>query len=414
MGRKQRTSRQSPQPSDPDEELDLSAFSEALHPSGLSIRDVNNDGNCFFRAVSDQLYGSEEHHMKLRELACDYLQRNKDHYKHFVDDEQTFDDYVTDMRNDGVWADNLELQAISMALSVNIRVHQSGKPSYDIRNHLAKDAQVIHLSYHFSEHYASVRPLDTAELAVPAQHPPLPPPKSPAVEAGEDAAERHRRRPRRKLSFEIDGIGNKWKRAYRHCCDLCSLVEKTRRVARNIKSAHPVSPEEEERHGVAKRIDRDMKNARDQLEHVSKRINDGKMVHVRTRTRKKRFGWDDTDGKAGALASLPGIGGEKVRYDEEHHYWDHVRVETENIFDILNRLDEKIRESFEVIFAVAKEANNRGGTSRMLKGSKKKEQEAKKKERKEKRRKEQESLARGDSNELYTNELARRELGIVI
>jgi hypothetical protein len=83
------------------------------------------------------------------------------------------------MSRDGVWGGNLELQALSMALGVNIRIHQiCGTPSFDLRNHRNPKAPVVHLSYHRDQHYASVRPESAKHSRDPAAHPPLPPPPS--------------------------------------------------------------------------------------------------------------------------------------------------------------------------------------------------------------------------------------------
>lgn len=35
----------------------------------MFIKDVEGDGNCMFRAISDQLYGNEIYHKELRKYA---------------------------------------------------------------------------------------------------------------------------------------------------------------------------------------------------------------------------------------------------------------------------------------------------------------------------------------------------------
>lgn len=42
-------------------------FQKVLKPLGLKIKDVLGDGNCLFRALSDQLYGHEERHERIRQ-----------------------------------------------------------------------------------------------------------------------------------------------------------------------------------------------------------------------------------------------------------------------------------------------------------------------------------------------------------
>lgn len=424
MGRKQRAVRGGAAASTHagSEELDIRAFSRTLYPFGLCIRDVSNDGNCFFRAVSDQLYGSEDYHMKLRERACDYLMAHKEHYRFFVDDEQTFDDYVAEMRTDGVWADNLELQAISMACNVNIRVHQSGKPSYDIRNHTAKDANVIHLSYHFGEHYASVRPLQSSDMQIPAEHDPLPTLRLvESVSQNESQSARQEgatRRPRHRHSVEEDSVTAVWKRADKGHCDLCSLVDQTRRAARAIRFANLRSEEMAEKREMAERIERDMVNARSVLEDIGFAIITGKDAH-RVRSKKlaeerleKRI--SENPSESDGLSSYSEEDG-----DDEEQYRRSVRAKTDAIFSTLDETENAVLQALRKVTALKREpsnevANPTPSTGKHTRGSKRKEQEIKRRERKERRRKEQERVAQS-GEEIHVPQVSRtHELDIAI
>lgn len=148
-------------------------FRNQLKPLGLDVKNVEADGNCLFRAISDQLEGHEDRAEELRQQCMDYIEVNKEDFQPFVEDDRDFDDYVADMRRDGWWAGNLELQALSKMLEVNIRVHQLNGPAYDVRNFTGSHARVMHLSYHSNEHYASVRPTGSS-IDGPAHHKPLP------------------------------------------------------------------------------------------------------------------------------------------------------------------------------------------------------------------------------------------------
>ena len=37
---------------------------------------------------------------------------NQDHFKFFIEDDVTFDDYIKDMTKDGTWGGNLEIYAL--------------------------------------------------------------------------------------------------------------------------------------------------------------------------------------------------------------------------------------------------------------------------------------------------------------
>jgi hypothetical protein len=171
--RARRPSRRAASDSDSDD-LDFRAFSVHLGRQGLCVRDVASDGSCMFRAVSDQLYGDEDHHMEIRRRCVKYMVDHRDDFAPFVDDSKCFEEYTADMAREGIWGGNLELQALSMVLGANLRIWQIEGANYDIRNHHALDAPCLHLSYHLREHYASVRPKEAANTSLPAGHPPLP------------------------------------------------------------------------------------------------------------------------------------------------------------------------------------------------------------------------------------------------
>ncbi len=85
-----------------------------------------------------------------------------DEYRWFVDEDRSWDEYLTEMKQEGTWGGNIEIQAASMALRVNIVVHQCDPdvPRMSIRNWGSADgkpARTLHLAYHGAEHYNSVR-----------------------------------------------------------------------------------------------------------------------------------------------------------------------------------------------------------------------------------------------------------------
>jgi OTU domain-containing protein 3 len=115
------------------------------------------------RAVADQLYGNEHLHAEVRAAAVDAMEAEPDEFAPFVEDDKTFDAYLSDMRSDAVWGGHMELQGLSRAFAVNLVVHQLGSQPWEIRN-FPPTARTLHLSYHDGEHYSSVR------YALRAQH----------------------------------------------------------------------------------------------------------------------------------------------------------------------------------------------------------------------------------------------------
>jgi OTU-like cysteine protease len=79
---------------------------------------MSDDGNCLFRAISDQLYydyGSD--HAQVRSEVCDLLEAHEEEYTGFLvldenepdEDAKDFASYVSAMRQEGEWGGNLEL-----------------------------------------------------------------------------------------------------------------------------------------------------------------------------------------------------------------------------------------------------------------------------------------------------------------
>ena len=64
---------------------------------------MGTDGNCFFRAVADQLYGYEFYHSKSRKEVVAHLEANKDEYKFYIDGDMAIDDYIDTIGQDGAW-----------------------------------------------------------------------------------------------------------------------------------------------------------------------------------------------------------------------------------------------------------------------------------------------------------------------
>ncbi|KAL0461804.1 UNVERIFIED_CONTAM: OVARIAN TUMOR DOMAIN-containing deubiquitinating enzyme 7 [Sesamum latifolium] len=138
-------------------QADTSDFRAQLDVLGLKIIGVTADGNCFFRALADQLEGNEDEHEKYRNMVVRFIRNNREMFEPFVEDEVPFDEYCRSMGEDGTWAGNMELQAASLVTRSNICIHRNMSPRWYIQNFDKHEARMIHLSYHDGEHYNSVR-----------------------------------------------------------------------------------------------------------------------------------------------------------------------------------------------------------------------------------------------------------------
>jgi hypothetical protein len=89
--------------------------------------EMPGDGNCLFRAAAFALLGTQQSHMRVRRQVVDFLWRHRNEFSTFVP-EMPFDAYCAQMRNDGVWGSELELQAMSRLFNVQFRILSSSKP----------------------------------------------------------------------------------------------------------------------------------------------------------------------------------------------------------------------------------------------------------------------------------------------
>ena len=82
---------------------EMREFTVQAKSMGLKIVEMGGDGNCLFRALSDQLYGHQNEHKDLRAKAIKHIKANKEIFQFYIEDDQPFDEYVGEMSRDGFW-----------------------------------------------------------------------------------------------------------------------------------------------------------------------------------------------------------------------------------------------------------------------------------------------------------------------
>ena len=90
---------------------------------GLKERTVRGDGNCQFRALSDQLYGAEKNHAEIRSSVVKHLRLYKERYNPYVPED--YEVYVRKMSQDSTWGDHVTLQAAADVYGTRICVISS-------------------------------------------------------------------------------------------------------------------------------------------------------------------------------------------------------------------------------------------------------------------------------------------------
>ena len=91
---------------------------------GLKPVDVGGDGDCFFQAVSHQLYGDPNHHLLIRQAGVQYLCNNPERFIE-SNTENSWNEYINNMSMQGTWCDALIVQAVADCQNVAIHIIES-------------------------------------------------------------------------------------------------------------------------------------------------------------------------------------------------------------------------------------------------------------------------------------------------
>ena len=99
-------------------------WSDGLYYLGLKPLDVGGSGDCFFKAVSHQLYQTPALHARVRMAGIDHLITHSDLFRKYVTD-ISWESYIVQMSTVGTWCDNIIIQAVANALNCMIHITQS-------------------------------------------------------------------------------------------------------------------------------------------------------------------------------------------------------------------------------------------------------------------------------------------------
>ncbi|XP_042373939.1 OVARIAN TUMOR DOMAIN-containing deubiquitinating enzyme 12-like [Zingiber officinale] len=119
---------------------------------------VQGDGNCQFRALSDQFYLTPEHHKFVREQVVNQLKSHPEIYQGYVP--MSYDEYLRKISKSGEWGDHVTLQAAADSYGVKMFILTSFKDtcSIEILPSVEKSKRVICLSFWAEVHYNSIYP----------------------------------------------------------------------------------------------------------------------------------------------------------------------------------------------------------------------------------------------------------------
>ena len=115
----------------PIEERHTSSLASRLAKLGLASHEMRGDGNCQFRGLAFNLFGSQDHHAIVTESLLAIISRaHADFFEVFFDGDQEFERYLSNMSKDRHWGDELTLRAAVEAYAcvahISVRRRRTG------------------------------------------------------------------------------------------------------------------------------------------------------------------------------------------------------------------------------------------------------------------------------------------------
>mmetsp|Transcript_71330 Transcript_71330/g.127188 ORF Transcript_71330/g.127188 Transcript_71330/m.127188 type:complete len:898 (+) Transcript_71330:69-2762(+) len=144
-------------PSKQDQAAGRERLNRLLFTHGVEECRVIGDGNCQFRALAHQLFGSEVYHGDVRKEVVSRLKSFPASYHNFVP--SGYPSYVSGMALSGTWGDHVTLQAAADRFGVEIKVFSDYERSPILMVWPAQKLRpdMISISFHAEHHYNSIR-----------------------------------------------------------------------------------------------------------------------------------------------------------------------------------------------------------------------------------------------------------------
>lgn len=156
--------------------LEIRAINTILKARSLKLFSIKSDGDCLYAALKHQLDLADvpQSVESLRKLAADHVRQNRDELICYMTSAKTedmmspeeFEEYCNQVEKTKAWGSQIEIQALSKSLKVQIEVLQAtGTPT--ISGSEFKNRPHLIVTYHrhllgLGEHYNSTQPLTAA------------------------------------------------------------------------------------------------------------------------------------------------------------------------------------------------------------------------------------------------------------
>ena len=136
-------------------------LTDRLAHISLKPYDVGGNGDCLFKSVSHQLYGTPELHFQIRMAGIRHLNNNPQLYIESISN-NCWENYIQQMSTPGAWCDNIIIQAVANAYNcvIHITESDSNKPDGTVITPVVHEGQTntIFIGYINELHYVSTVP----------------------------------------------------------------------------------------------------------------------------------------------------------------------------------------------------------------------------------------------------------------
>jgi len=121
--------------------------------------DMVGDGNCQFRALAQELYGTQEHHALIRETIVDHMHKHNSDFSFLFEDGE-WENYMCNIAQPCTWGDELTLRAAVDAFQIRAHVITSNDRNWYLVYDPSSGAhsRQVFITYIAPIHYNTVEP----------------------------------------------------------------------------------------------------------------------------------------------------------------------------------------------------------------------------------------------------------------
>lgn len=105
-------------------------LTERLQRLKLYSVQMEDDGNCQFRSMAFNLFGTQEHHAVVRNAAVQYIKSRPEDFQVYFESEDKFQKYLHRMSRCGTWGDEMTLVATVKAYGCEVHVVTSSEKNW--------------------------------------------------------------------------------------------------------------------------------------------------------------------------------------------------------------------------------------------------------------------------------------------